>query len=80
MDYPAALEPGEAAVVGEPPTLVIRTGDGAVMIEKASLEEPDGEPGPVLSGAALARAVRAHLAGSHRTELSAARDSGSGVD
>lgn len=65
-DYPAALEPGEAAVVGEPPALVIRTGDGAVAIQKASLEEPDGEPGPILVGASLAAAVRAHLAGSRR--------------
>lgn len=66
-DYPAALEPGEAAVVGEPPTLVIRTGDGAVRIERANVEEPDGEPGPILAGAALAVAVRAHLAGTHST-------------
>jgi methionyl-tRNA formyltransferase len=79
-DYPAALEPGEAAVLGDPPELVIRTGDGAVALEKASFEKPDGEPGPTLAGAALAAAVRAHLAGSNVTELSAARGSGSGVD
>jgi methionyl-tRNA formyltransferase len=79
-DYPAALEPGEAAVLGDPPALVVRTADGAVAIEKASLEGPDGEPGPTLAGAALAAVVRAHLAGSDGAELSAARDSASGVD
>jgi methionyl-tRNA formyltransferase len=78
--YPAALEPGEAAVLGDPPELVIRTGDGAVALEKASLEEPDGEPGPTLAGAALAEAVRAHLVEANVAELSAARGSGSGVD
>jgi methionyl-tRNA formyltransferase len=79
-DYPAALEPGEAAVVGAPPELVIRTGDGAVAIEKACLEQPDGEPGATLAGAALAAAVRTHLRGSRAGELSAARGSGSSVD
>jgi methionyl-tRNA formyltransferase len=79
-DYPAALEPGEAAVVGDPPALVIRTGDAAVAIEKASLEQPDGEPGPTLAGAALARAVRTHLTGSRGGQLSPALGSRSSVD
>ena len=46
--FVSALEPGEAAVIGEsaktPETLVIRTADGAIAIERAllSAEEPDG--------------------------------------
>ena len=40
-DFVRALEPGEAAVVGNPGTLVIRTGDGAIAIERALLDESD---------------------------------------
>ena len=45
-DFVAALEPGEAAVVGTPGTLVIRTADGAIAIERAVLgpEGDDDEP------------------------------------
>ena len=44
-DFVSALEPGEAAVVGTPGTLVIRTADGAVAIERAALglDEEEGE-------------------------------------
>lgn len=34
-DCPAALDPGEAAVVGRPARVVIRAGDGAVSLERA---------------------------------------------
>ena len=51
---PAMLEPGEAAVVGPPPgALVIRTGDGAVQVERAVAEGADEE----LDGAAIAARV-----------------------
>ena len=36
-----ALEPGEAAVVGWPGTLVIRTGDGAIGVERALMDDSD---------------------------------------
>ena len=61
-----ALEPGEAAVIGEPGTLVIRTGDGAIAVERALLDDSDeAEPGEddpnaepsELDGHALAEAV-----------------------
>lgn len=51
--YPGALEPGEAAAVGTPPTgVVIRTGDGAIRVLRAA--GPDGE---VLAPTALAQLV-----------------------
>ncbi|HYP77990.1 MAG TPA: formyltransferase family protein [Polyangiaceae bacterium] len=40
-DFVHALEPGEAAVVGRPGTLVIRTGDGAIAVERALLDQGD---------------------------------------
>ena len=40
-DYVRALEPGEAAVIGRPGTLVIRTADGAIAVERALLDESD---------------------------------------
>jgi len=36
-----ALEPGEAAVIGQPGTLVIRSGDGAIAVERALLDDSD---------------------------------------
>lgn len=58
-DYPRALEPGEAAVVGEPPALVLRTGDGAFVVERAVFDlETPGNP---LSAAETARVVQRHL-------------------
>jgi methionyl-tRNA formyltransferase len=45
----AALEPGEAAVIGEPPQLSIRTGDGAIAVKKAVA----GEGGPLTAGREL---------------------------
>jgi methionyl-tRNA formyltransferase len=43
-DFVRALEPGEAAVIGQPGTLVIRTGDGAIAVERALLDEDTGDP------------------------------------
>ena len=59
-DYPAALEPGEAAVVGGPPVLVLRTGDGAFLVERALLDLET--PGIPLSAAETGRIVQRHLA------------------
>src|SRR5690606_29915657 len=62
-EYPAALLPGEGAVVGEPPALVIRTGDGAIRILSAQLAGEDlagsetEEVGHIVSGQGLARWV-----------------------
>jgi len=59
-EFPLALEPGEAAVVGDPPKLVIRTGSGAIALERATLDEaPDGEA--PLDGPALGRLAAEHL-------------------
>jgi methionyl-tRNA formyltransferase len=64
-DFVAALEPGEAAVVGDPGMLVIRTGDGAIAVEGAVVsehsEDVDG-PALELDRASLARAVAVRLA------------------
>jgi methionyl-tRNA formyltransferase len=65
-DFVAALQPGEAAIVGTPGTLVIRTADGAIAIERAALGlEADNEPEEAgeaipsdLDERALARAVK----------------------
>jgi methionyl-tRNA formyltransferase len=65
-DFVTALEPGEAAVVGTPGTLVIRTADGAIAIERAALglaeddeaDEASQTPEPELDEHALAQAVR----------------------
>ncbi|HWZ91186.1 MAG TPA: formyltransferase family protein [Polyangiaceae bacterium] len=40
-DFVVALEPGEAAVMGQRETLVIRTADGAVAVERAQLGADD---------------------------------------
>ena len=69
-DFVTALEPGEAAVVGDPGTLVIRTADGAIAILRATFaddedEEHDGEP-QELDRAALAGIVRSQSATSAR--------------
>ncbi|MBI3205978.1 MAG: hypothetical protein HYZ29_30860 [Myxococcales bacterium] len=51
--YPAALEPGEAAAVGTPPTaVVIRTSDGAIRVLRAA-----GPEGETLAPTALAQLV-----------------------
>jgi methionyl-tRNA formyltransferase len=42
-DFVRALEAGEAAVIGQPGTLVIRTGDGAIAVERAFLDDSDDE-------------------------------------
>ncbi|HWP09081.1 MAG TPA: formyltransferase family protein [Polyangiaceae bacterium] len=61
-DYPSALEPGEAAVYGTPPRLVLRTGDGAISVLRAVLPQEDDGPDAVLGPDELAAAVRSHLA------------------
>ncbi len=63
-DFPAALEPGEAAVHGMPPTLVLRTGDGAVAVRRAVVEGNGTGLDQLLGRERLAAAVREHL--SHR--------------
>jgi methionyl-tRNA formyltransferase len=61
-DFPRALLPGEGAVVGSPPEVVVRTGDGAIRVLQAQLaldataEEAEGE-GSVVSGQGLAEMV-----------------------
>jgi methionyl-tRNA formyltransferase len=59
--FPSALEPGEAAVYGDPLTLILRTGDGAVAVTRAFLEGAADEPDQVLGRSELALAVQAHL-------------------
>lgn len=63
-DFPVALEAGEAAVHGDPPVLVLRTGDGAVAVERAVVEADGTALDQLLGRAELAAAVRNHL--SHR--------------
>jgi methionyl-tRNA formyltransferase len=58
--YPVALEPGEAAVVGEPPVLVLRTGDGALLVERALFDLET--PRIPLPAAETGRVVERHLA------------------
>jgi methionyl-tRNA formyltransferase len=58
--FVTALEPGEAAVIGESETLVIRTADGAIAVERAvlgSADESDDDATLELSEHALARAI-----------------------
>jgi methionyl-tRNA formyltransferase len=59
-DFPAALEPGEAATVGVPPKVVIRTGTGAIRLTRALRDEDDaaGEP---LDATELGKLVATHL-------------------
>jgi methionyl-tRNA formyltransferase len=61
--FPSALEPGEAALVGEPPVLVLRTGDGAITVERAILPAGSDGPDAVLERDQLGRNVQKHLAG-----------------
>jgi methionyl-tRNA formyltransferase len=60
-DFPSALEPGEAAVFGAPPALILRTGDGAIVVERGILET-EADSDQVLGRAELARVVGEHLA------------------
>lgn len=60
-DYPSALEPGEAAVYGDPPRLLLRTGDGAVAVTRAVLEAEDGAPDVPSVEESIAHALQAHL-------------------
>jgi len=66
-EFVAALEPGEAAVLGKAETLVIRTADGAIAVERATVsedEEADDNPAAAevtVTEAALASAVAARL-------------------
>ena len=63
--YVSALEPGEAAVVGDPGTLVIRSTDGAIAVLSATLAggggEDEDEDAQVLERSALAQRVAARL-------------------
>lgn len=61
--FPSALEPGEAAVFGAPPALILRTGDGAVAVERAVLPAENDGPDAVLDGEELGRSAEKHLAG-----------------
>jgi methionyl-tRNA formyltransferase len=61
--FPAALDRGEGAVVGNPETFVLRTGDGAVAVERGILERGDEAEDHVLSGRELAEVVQKHLSG-----------------
>jgi methionyl-tRNA formyltransferase len=66
-DFPRALEPGEAAVVGDPAHVVLRTGDGAFAVERAVLELETGEI--TLSEAETGAVVRRHLVERRAREL-----------
>ena len=57
--FPLALEPGEAAVSGDPPALVLRTDDGAIAVERATLDLET--PGIMLTREETARLVERHL-------------------
>jgi methionyl-tRNA formyltransferase len=59
-DFPAALEPGEAATTGASPHVVIRTGTGAIRLTRA-LRDEDNAPEAPLDAAALGRLVAMHL-------------------
>lgn len=61
--FPSALEPGEAAVYGEPAQLVLRTGDGAIAVLRAVVPAEDDGPDAVLGPLELARTVSDHLTG-----------------
>jgi methionyl-tRNA formyltransferase len=60
-DYPAALLPGEAATLGLPPVeLVIRSGDGAISVRRATLiTDPELDSHPELDGPKVAALVAA---------------------
>lgn len=61
--FPSALEPGEAAVYGDPPRLVLRTGDGAIGVLRAVLPAEDDGPDAMLGPLELALTVQKHLSG-----------------
>ena len=61
--FPSALEPGEAAIVGAPPSLILRTGDGAIVVDRALLPAENDGPDALLDGEALGRVAEKHLAG-----------------
>ena len=61
--FPEALEHGEGAVVGDPAAFVVRTGDGAVVVDRGLLALDDGVESPVLSASDLAFSIQRHLAG-----------------
>jgi len=61
-EYPSALEPGEAAVYGDPTAVILRTGDGAIAVERAVLEDGGEEPGAALGRREFAAVVKRHLA------------------
>lgn len=60
--YPSALEPGEAAVYGDRPAVILRTGDGAIAVERAVLEDGGEEADAALGRAEFATVVKRHLA------------------
>jgi methionyl-tRNA formyltransferase len=60
-EFPSALEPGEAAVFGSPPVLILRTGDGAIAVERGVLET-GADADQMLGRGELAEVVGAHLA------------------
>ncbi len=62
LDYPSALEPGEAAVYGDPAAVILRTGDGAVAVERALVEDGGEEADAPLGRRELAAVVKRHLA------------------
>lgn len=59
-EFPRALEPGEAAIVGEPKVLVLRTLDGALAVERALFDLETHEI--PLSEAQTAELALRHLA------------------
>lgn len=65
--YPSALEPGEAAVYGDPPAVILRTGDGAIAVERAVLEGSAAEVDTALDSGEFAARIERHLA--HRNRL-----------
>lgn len=60
-DFVAALEPGEAAVVGDPGTLVIRTADGAIAVLRATLTGDEQDEHDELEPQELERAELAGI-------------------
>jgi methionyl-tRNA formyltransferase len=70
LEFPAALAPGEAAVYGDPPGLVLRTGDGAVAVGRAVVESSGNAGDQVLGRGEVADVVRSHLAHRNTGRLS----------
>jgi len=62
LDFPSALEPGEAAVFGAQRAVVVRTGDGAIALVRAVFaSEEDDRPDDILEETELAQKVGHHL-------------------